>query len=85
MHRDVEDAVAQYQVSAAELEKLEQLVSGPGARALEGARAALAAGRADRLDVLQAEARQLSLRDRWMERRLEFTHIEAQLELAAGR
>lgn len=85
IRRDVDDALTQFQASVAELVKLEQLAAGPGSKALEGARAALSAGRADRLDVLHAEARQLSLRDRWLERRLEFTQIEAQLELAAGR
>jgi len=34
--------------------------------------------------VLVAEARQLGLRDRWLEKRLELTGLEAQLEMAAG-
>lgn len=84
VRQEVEEAAAQWMAAVAELEKLERLASGPAARALDHTRAALAAGRADRGEVLAAEARQLGLRDRWLERRLDVTNLEAQLELAAG-
>ncbi len=84
VRQEVEEAAALWSAAAAELEKLERLSSGPAARALAHTQAALAAGRADRADVLVAEARQLGLRDRWLEKRLELTGLEAQLELAAG-
>jgi len=84
IRQEVEDAAAQWETAAGELEKLERLISGPAARALIGTRAALAAGRADRVDLLAAEARQLSLQDRFLERRLEMAALQAQLELATG-
>lgn len=82
--QEVEEAAAQWRAAMTEVEKLESLVTGPAARALDHVRAALAAGRADRAELLQAEVRQLTLRDRWLERRLDLTALELQLELAAG-
>jgi len=84
IRREVEDAADQWQAALTELAKLDQLAAGPAARALEHTRAALAAGRADRAELLLAEARQLALRDRSLERRLDLAALEAQLELAAG-
>ncbi|MBI2686319.1 MAG: TolC family protein [Acidobacteria bacterium] len=84
VRQELEEATAQWQAATAELDKLDRLSKGPAARALEHTRAALAEGRADRGELLLAEARQLSLRDRWLERRIELTALELQLELAAG-
>lgn len=84
VRQEVQEAAEQIAVSSAELAKLEELVEGPAARALANIRAALAAGRADRLDALNAEARHLSLRDRWLDRRLAAAELEAKLELASG-
>lgn len=82
--QEVEEAAALWAAALTELEKLEELANGPAARALAHTKAALAAGKADRVEVLVAEARQLGLRDRWLEKRLELAGLEAQLELAAG-
>lgn len=81
---EVDAAITQIEALRADLDKLNEMTQGPLARAVEVTKTALAAGRADRLDVLQAEARQLALRERWLERRLELTALEHQLELAAG-
>lgn len=84
IEREVDAAVTQMEALRADLDKLTEMTKGPLARAVEVTKAALAAGRADRLDVLQAEARQLALSERWLERRLELTALEHQLELAVG-
>ena len=84
VRQEVEEAAALWGDGMAELEKLDAVANGPAARALAHTRAALAAGKADRAEVLVAEARQLGLRDRWLEKRLELTGLEAQLEMAAG-
>lgn len=84
VRQEVEEAAMQLDAGMAELAKLEALMEGPSARVLAGMQAALEAGRADRLEVLQAEARQLSLRERWLERRIEVAALESQLEQAAG-
>ncbi len=84
VRQEVEEAAALWGDGMAELEKLEAVANGPAARALAHTRAALAAGKADRAELLVAEARQLGLRDRWLEKRLELAGLEAQLEIAAG-
>ena len=85
VRREVEDAAAQLELAAAELTRLESLLDGPATRALESVRQALAAGRADRVDLLTAEARRLSIRERWLDRRLEAADLESRLDAAAGR
>lgn len=84
VRQEVEEAAAMWTAGVAELEKLDGLANGPAARALAHMEAALAVGKADRAEVFVAEARVLGLRDRWLEKRLELTGLEAQLELAAG-
>ena len=84
VRREVEEAAMQLDAGVAELLRLEALLQGPATRALVSLRAALEAGRADRLEVLQAEARQLSLQERWLERRMEVAALESQLEQATG-
>jgi outer membrane protein TolC len=84
IRQEVEATAAQWDAAALELEKLERLIVGPSARAVLSTRAALAAGRADRVDLMTAEARQLSLRDRLLEKRWEMATLQAQLELATG-
>ena len=63
---------------------MDRLRSGPGQRALERVQLALSKGRADRVAVLDAEVRMLSLQSRWLERRLQYVVLEAQLETALG-
>jgi hypothetical protein len=53
-------------------------------RAATRLRASLEAGRADHEHVLNAEARVLGLRDRWLEKRMFYASAEAQLEAAVG-
>lgn len=84
VRREVEESAAQWSAAQAELDKLDQLSAGPAARALARLRAALDQGKADRAEVLQAEARLLALRDRWLERRFDLASLESQLELAAA-
>jgi outer membrane protein TolC len=66
------------------LGEIERLRAGAAERALERARGALASGRADRVDVANAEARVLGLQDRWLQRRLDYAALQAQLESAVG-
>lgn len=84
VQREVEDSAAALEQLRRELEELDRARSGPAERALQLARAALAQGRADRVDALNAEARILRLRDRWLERRVLYAELETQLESAAG-
>jgi len=63
---------------------LNACIPGVGEKALERSRAALQQGRADGFEVLVVEARRLSLRDRWLERRMDYARLEAQLEIAVG-
>jgi outer membrane protein TolC len=84
IRREVEDAVAALDAASVELAALDRQREVVGARAEQRARAALAEGRADRVDVLAAEARQVRLRDRWIEKRMEYVVLLAKLELAAG-
>lgn len=67
-----------------ELEELERLRAGPATRAATRLHTALAAGTADQVEVLNAEARLLNLRDRWLQKRLQYAAAEAQLEAALG-
>jgi cobalt-zinc-cadmium efflux system outer membrane protein len=83
--REIDSTVASLEAGARELVELERLQSGLAAQALERARSALDSGRADRVDVLVAEVRCVTLRDRWLERRMEYARLEAHLEIFAGR
>jgi outer membrane protein, heavy metal efflux system len=84
IRHEVEESADALEALRAELHELDRLRSGPAERAAERARAALSLGRAEQVDVLNAEARILSLRDRWLERRIRFAEMEARLELAVG-
>jgi outer membrane protein TolC len=81
---EVEAGIADLEEVRHELAELERLRAGPGQRALERVRLALTKGRADQVEVLDAEARVLSLRDRWLARRMQYVLLEAQLEKALG-
>lgn len=82
--REVEEAAARMESAIAELARIESMTLGPARRLLDSTRQALAAGRADRIDVLLAEVRGFTLRDRLLARRLELADIEMELDLAAG-
>lgn len=81
---EAEETVEWMRVAAAELTHLDGIRRGPAARAVAHLQEALAAGRTDRLELLNAETRVLSLQDRWLQSRLEYAALEARLELAAG-
>lgn len=84
IRHEVEESADALDALRAELHELDRLQSGPAERAAERARAALALGRAEQVDLLNAEARILDLRDRWLERRIRYAELEARLELALG-
>lgn len=80
----VADAIASLETLRSELAGVDRLRSGPAARAFERAQLALKAGRADQVDVFDAEARLLTMQDRWLERRLQYVDLESQFEEAIG-
>jgi outer membrane protein TolC len=84
IRNEVEESAGTLEELQRELAELDRLRSGPGERALERTRTALALGRAEKVDVLNAEVRVLGLRDRWLERRMQYAEIEAKLETALG-
>ncbi len=84
IQREVEERAANLEELRRELAELERLRTGPAERALVRVRMALGAGRADQVEVLDAEARVLGLKDRWLERRLQYAMVEAQVEAAVG-
>lgn len=77
-------AIANLEALRSELADVDRLRSGPAERALQRAQAALRAGRADHVEVFDAEARLLTIQDRWLERRLHYLDLESQLEAALG-
>jgi signal transduction protein with GAF and PtsI domain len=81
---EVEAAIANLEEIRRELLDVDRLRSGPADRALQRAQNALRAGRADQIDVFDAEARLLTIHDRWLERRLHYVDLESQLEAALG-
>jgi outer membrane protein TolC len=84
IRKEVEDSLANLEQVRRELEDVDRLRSGPAQRALDRAQVALTAGRAEQLDVFAAEARLLAIQDRWLDRRLAYIDLEAQLETAVG-
>lgn len=84
IRNEVESGTASLEEVRRELAELERVRSGPAERALERTRLALAKGRADHVEVIDAEARVLSLQDRWLERRLQYVLLESELETALG-
>jgi outer membrane protein TolC len=81
---EVETAIANLEALRSELVDIDRLRSGPAERAFQRAQVALKAGRADHIDVFNAEARLLTIQDRWLERRLQYLDLESQLEAAVG-
>lgn len=81
---EVEAVILNLEEIRRELLDVDRLRSGPGERALQRAQNALRAGRADQIDVFDAEARLLTIQDRWLERRLQYVDLESQLESALG-
>jgi outer membrane protein TolC len=84
VRREVEQAAANLRAAAEVLLQLEKLYSGPALSALERLRTALEKGRADRVQVLQAETRRVELRRRWLDKRVEYARLESEFESAAG-
>ena len=81
---EVETAIANLEALRSELVDVDRLRWGPAERAFQRAQVALKAGRADHIDVFDAEARLLAIQDRWLERRLQYLDLESQLEAALG-
>jgi outer membrane protein TolC len=81
---EVETAIANLEALRSELVDVDRLRSGPAERAFQRAQVALKAGRADHIDVFDAEARLLTIQDRWLERRVQYLDLESQLEAALG-
>lgn len=81
---EVEESAASVEELHRQLDELERLREGPASRTLERMRIALEAGRADRVEVLTAELRVLALRERWLERRLQYAAAESRMEAALG-
>ena len=79
---EVEAGISNLEEIRRELLDVDRLRSGPAERALQRAQNALRAGRADQIDVFDAEARLLTIQDRWLERRLHYIDLELQLEAA---
>jgi outer membrane protein TolC len=84
IRREAEESAEALRQAAGQLARLNALATETATRVLEQTRKALATGLADRFDLLTAEARQLSLRDRWFQHRLEYATLEQRLELAIG-
>lgn len=84
VRNEVSEAAAALDAARQELINLENTRSGIAAKALERTQLALAGGRADQVEVLLAEARTVALRERWIERRIEYARLEAQFEHASG-
>lgn len=53
-------------------------------RAIDRVQTLLASGRTDRVAVLAAQVRRIRLKDRWLEKKVEYVRQLAQLELAVG-
>lgn len=84
VRNEVSEAVAALEAARVELLEVERVRLGVAAKALERTKVALANGRSDQVDVLIAEARTVALRERWLERRMEYARLEAQYEHALG-
>jgi len=84
IRNEVQTALANLEALRSELADVERLRSGPAERALQRAQLALKAGRADQVEVFDAEARLLLFQDRWFERRLQYVDLESELEQALG-
>lgn len=84
VRNEVAEAVAALEAARLELIELDRVRVGAAARALDRTRMALENGRADQMDVLLAEVRTVALRERWLERRMEYAQLEARLEQAVG-
>lgn len=81
---EVSEAAAALEAARLELIELERVRTGLATRALERTHKALASGRSDQVEVLLAEVRTVTLRDRWLERRMEYARLESQYENALG-
>lgn len=81
---EVAEAVAALEAARLELVELDRVRVGVAAKALERVRMGLEQGRSDQVDVLLAEVRTVALRERWLERRMEYARLEAQYEQAVG-
>lgn len=84
VRNEVAEAVAALEAARLELIELDRVRVGAASKALDRTRMALENGRADQMDVLLAEVRTVALRERWLERRMEYARLEAQYEQAMG-
>ncbi|MBL8174900.1 MAG: TolC family protein [Bryobacterales bacterium] len=84
VRNEVSEAMAALETARQELAEMERVRLGIAAKAWERAKTALAGGRSDQVDVLLAEVRTVALRERWLERRMEYARLEAQYEHAVG-
>jgi outer membrane protein TolC len=85
IRRESLDAASELAPAAAELQELHALRTGLAADALARTQRALAAGRADRIAVLDAQIRIEQMHDRFLAARIDYAVAEARLEAAAGR
>lgn len=84
VRNEVTEAVSALEAARLDLMEMDRVRLGVAAKAVERTRLALANGRSDQVDVLIAEVRTVALRERWLERRMEYARLEAQYEHALG-